>query len=186
MKIFEQRKLLVVVLMVLAAIIVYAVWYTIPKKIELKMEGIKYQLGEEHEDFVIPIRVHMKGKMKRSLMGAVSFKGTIDLEGEEIPVPVEHRELNLSLGKDQPGLVIYSYFDEGMPRLYSYGSMYTNRDFSKILFAVYNKNNSGSGGWSSEDGLMIAVPAKDRTEALDVSNELMEDYLKRGGAAPLK
>lgn len=186
------RKLLILAVIVAAAAAVsYVIWFTYPKKIDLNMKGIKYQLGEENKDMSKPVVVHIEGKMKRSLWGVVNFKGTIDVEGEEIPVPVAHRELNITLGKDLIGVITYSYIAEDKWWLYSYGNIYANRDFSKVAIAVYKKNdgndtdpNSTSGGWTGEDGLMIAAPAKDRTDALEVTNELMEDYWE--GAPPLK
>ncbi len=175
------RKLLILAVIVAAtAAMIYVIWYTYPKKINLNVKGIKYQLGEENKDMSRPVAVYIEGKMERSLRGVVSFKGTIDVEGEEIPVPVDQRELNITLGKDLLGVITYAYFDEGKPWLYSYGYIYTNRDFSKVAIAVYKRNdsndtdpNSTGGGWTSGDGLMIAAPAKDRTDALEVSNELM-------------
>ncbi|MNG29314.1 hypothetical protein D3C84_1147240 [compost metagenome] len=38
-----------------------------------------------------------------------------------------------------------------------------------------------SKGWNGEDGFMISAPAKDREEALAVSNELMRKYMKQPG-----
>lgn len=186
------RKLLILaVIVAAAAAVIYVIWFTYPKKIDLNMKGIKYQLGEENKEMSKPIVVHIEGEVQRSLWGVVNFKGTIDIDGEEIPVPAAHRELNITLGKDLIGGITYAYFDEGTPRLYPYADFYSNRDFSKVAIAVYKKDdgndtdpNSTGRGWTGGDGLMIAAPAKDRIDALEVSNELMEDYWK--GAPPLK
>jgi hypothetical protein len=181
------RKLLISVLIVILALIIYVIWYTFPKKIDLHVEGIKYQLGDEHKEMAKPITVHIEGKMEKSLNGVTSFKGTIDFEGEQIPVPADQRELYITLGKDGQGLIVYADYSEAKPWVYSYGVIYT-KDFNKVAFAVYKRNdadaNSTGGGWSSGDGLMIAAPAMDRIEALDVSNELMEEHLLDG--SPLK
>lgn len=48
---------------------------------------------------------------------------------------------------------------------------------------IINTDNT-SKGCSSEGGLMITAPAKERTEALVLSNELMKASLQ--GANPLK
>lgn len=55
-----------------------------------------------------------------------------------------------------------------------------NDDFSKLTVMVLKPDEADSSrkGWSGRDGLMISAPAKNRSEALEVSNEFMKEYLQ--------
>lgn len=59
----------------------------IPKQYTVNLEGVKYQLGTENNHFTKPITIRIDGKLQQSLTGTKTFKGTIDIDGEKIPVP---------------------------------------------------------------------------------------------------
>ncbi|GAF06611.1 hypothetical protein JCM16418_581 [Paenibacillus pini JCM 16418] len=136
---------------------------------------MKYQLGNNTIEKVVNIKIN--GKIYSSINGNKTFKGTIDVEGENLPVPSDQRQLIINLSdKLQGGVISYAGYDQGKPFTYAYGGIFFNKNFSKATLYVYNKNDA-SGGWNVDDGLMISLPASTRSEALDISNELMRNSL---------
>jgi hypothetical protein len=72
--------------------------------------------------------------LHNSITGERKFIGTIELEGENIPVPADQRELNILISKEQSGLVIYSYFEDGKAKFYNVGGLFINSDFTRVAF----------------------------------------------------
>ncbi|WP_206669687.1 hypothetical protein [Paenibacillus luteus] len=138
------------------------------------MEGVKYKLGVNDEQTVIPVSIHIDGKLSRSLIGRQTFKGKLSIEGEHIPVPENQDQLELHFEKNRSALMVYRYYENGQPKMYSYGQLYINKDFSELTIAVYTKDGEGGGSWDGNDGLMISAPASDRMNALQLSNRLMK------------
>ncbi|MGM0884055.1 MAG: hypothetical protein ACQEXQ_23840 [Bacillota bacterium] len=173
--IFLAIAIIILVLSTYIALILY------PKNIQLNAQGIKYRLGEENIGSEKLININIKGKLYMSITGNKNFKGTIDIEGEDIPVPENQRELEINFYKENNGVIVYSYIENGNPKLYQYGSIFTNSDFSKVTMLVTDKVNidgNEGGVWKVENGQMISVPAKNRAESISLSNELMNEYLK--------
>jgi len=150
----------------------------IPKHYTVNLEGVKYQLGAENNHFAKPLTILIDGKLHRSLTGSKTFKGTIDIDEEIIPVPDEQRGLEINFLDNGRGIIVYGYIENGRPGLYSYGVLYTNSNFSEVTIATFQEDETDptSRGWTSENGHMITAPAANRTEALKISNVLMRDY----------
>lgn len=152
---------------------------TFPKHYTVNLEGVKYQLGAENNHFTKPVTIHIDGKLHQSLTGSKTFKGTIDIDGERVPVPEDQRALVINFLDNGAGTIVYGYIENGRPGLYSYGVLYTNSNFSEVTITTFQEDETGlfNRGWTSENGEMITAPAANRTEALKISNELMEDNL---------
>jgi len=174
-----KRRIIISIIILLAAFTILLVMLYYPKDISINTEGIKYQLGNENRDTVKTIKIEINGKLYRSITGNKSFVGTIYLEGEGIPVPIEHRGLNIKFGTELQGGINYFYYDElSKPKTFTLGGIYINEDFSEFTIFTYDRSNgSTQGSWSADNGYMISAPAKDRDEALKISNELMKNIL---------
>lgn len=164
-------------LLAAAALAAYAAYWFWPKTVDFEAQGMKYRLGEAGAAEERPLKVSIQGKLYRNLKGDRIFKGTVELEGEENPVPEEQRSLEITKfrGTDYYWLV-YHYIADAKPRTFSQGNLYANGDFSKIAIALFTREGDG-GHWGAEDGLMIAAPASNREEAVALSNELMREFL---------
>lgn len=150
-----------------------------PKEVVLTLDGVEYQLGKENRDHLKPVTIRIDGKVTKNFFGKPRFKGTIDIEGEEIPVPKDQRELNIPFVRHGWGAMIYAYLDNGDAKLYSYGTVFFNEAFNQITILKYDRREGGEGkrGWRAEDGLMITAPSTTRKEALQIANTLMQDFL---------
>lgn len=150
-----------------------AVYYFYPRTVDLQEQGIKYRLGAAAPSYEQPIQVHVKGKLYRRITGNRTFIGTIELEGEEMPVPPNQRKVELRFNKDNAVLLVYPYVHNAKPYIHAVGRIYFDKTFSKFTLTVLDKEH----GWSGDNGLMITAPAANRTEALAISNALMEHSL---------
>lgn len=176
---------MIIILTTLAIVIVINLY---PKEVKINAQGIKYRLGTEHLESEKLLNVNIEGKLYKSISGERRFKGTIDIVGEEIPVPLDQRKLDIPLTNDGWGAISYPYFvyrkvDGGTDStgIYHYGSLVINNDFSKVTILVSDRNllnDNESVAWSSENGQMITIPASSRLEAISISNEIMEPFLK--------
>lgn len=163
------------IFLILLAVVVIAIVFYFPKDVTINAQGIKYRLGNDALEQ--PIHVTIKGKVHRSLLGDRTFKGIVELEGEELPVPQNQRQLELKFYKEFGAVIIYAYNDRGAPRFHSVGTIYFDKHFNNATIALLEpKENTGS-SWSAADGLMITVPATNRQEAVSKSNEIMGKYI---------
>ena len=151
-----------------------------PKPYTVNLERVKYQLGAENNYFTKPITIHIDGKLYQSITGSKTFKGTIDIDDEKIPVPEDQRGLEIKFLDNGGGHIVYGYIENGRPGTYGYGVLSTNSNFSEVTVATFQKNETvlSNRGWSSENGQMLTAPAVNRNEALKIPNELMQNYLK--------
>jgi|CeladaMinimDraft_18_1061708.scaffolds.fasta_scaffold01391_6 hypothetical protein len=174
-----KRFLLTGVLLLAAAVLAWTAHLFWPKTVNFEAQGMKYRLGAPGSEEERLLTVRIKGNIYReNLRGDRRFKGTIELEGEENPVPANQRQLEIRKfrGFDYYWIV-YAYVDDlGRPRQYAQGNLFMNDGFDKVAITLFEQAD-GQEGWSGASGLMIAAPASDREEALAVANEVMRGYL---------
>lgn len=97
-------SLIVAVIAVCAAWVVYKI---LPHSVNVTLTGIKYKLGSDGakadaEQATVVIR----GKLYTTLMGQRTFKGEINIVGEQIPVPPDQRNLEISFFSEGFGVMI--------------------------------------------------------------------------------
>lgn len=174
-----NKKILVSILIIVTSFIIFTLISIYPKTIHFHAQGIKYRLGAEHIGDEKSVDIKMDGTVYSSLIGNKRFVGTIMIEGEEIPIPKDQRQLEIRLGKDLSGVMLYQYTDDKAIHHFLYGTMFVNRSFSEAVFTVMDRDQElgNQGGWDGGKGLMISVPASDRAEAIRISNRLMNKYL---------
>ena len=159
----------------LAAAAVGWVWSLVPKTIDHKLEGVKYRLGAANREYEEPVSIDIKGKMKKKLNGERIFTGMIDIEGVELPQSDGEIIFETTFREDS-GMLAFFYGADNRIQHYMYGSLYANDDLSELAITVSEPEGleEASKGWSGKDGLMIAAPAGNREEALQISQRYLE------------
>lgn len=182
----------------LIIIVIGAIWVMYvkhPSTIDVKLIGIKYQLGyEDVKSGIEPATVIIQGKVHTSLKRERIFKGVVRIVGEQIPVPQDQRNIEIHFSRDGWGSIAYPYFlfDERGATvgagIYQSHSIFANKDFSQVTFLITTPNQQSESEdgnlqtvWNTENGKMLSAPATTRKEALALSNKLMREYLKPYG-----
>ena len=163
-----KRSIVVIGIPIILILIIYSVWVTFPKQHDKTLQGIHYQLGNEDE--LYEVTIHIDGEIRRGLFGEKTFEGVLDIEDEELPIPIGKRNVTITFDGDGRGDIVYSGITNGNPYTHGYGSIFANHNFTEITIL--------KGSWNAEEGYMITAPAKNYFEALTISNKLMKDFLK--------
>jgi hypothetical protein len=175
-----KKKIISIVLAIwVLMIVISVVLLFLPRTIHLDGEAVKYRLGEDNKEPEQTVHINMDGKRYLTTSGDYIFRGTIDIEGEPFPVPEDQKRLEIRFHKGY-GSMEYFIYENGKTDIFLYGTLFVDRAFSKLTIAISEEDSSGeqnSKSWSSEDGLMLSMPATNRSEAIQLSNELMENYL---------
>jgi hypothetical protein len=161
-----KRKIKIVSISILLISVTFSIWFTFPKQHTKTLQGISYQLG--HEEEFNEVTIFIDGEVRRGFFGKMTFEGVVDIQGEALPVPKGARNVTIMFNEDGHGDIVYAGFTDAKPFTYSYGSIFANKDFTKVTILKFP--------W--DDGNMITAPAKSYTEALNISNELMKEYLR--------
>lgn len=158
----------------------WVIFCTYPRHIALTLEGVEYKLGAPKQG-VRPVTLQLNGTLHRPLWGKRTFDGIVDIKGSTIPNKDNGKTLKIVFNPGLGGEIIY--FNWKTMKFYEYGQLYANKEFNTFTITVYTKEGKGF-GWNGGNGLMITVPAKTRTQALQISNTLMKSQLMPGH--PLK
>ncbi|MDB5084558.1 MAG: hypothetical protein JWN30_1444 [Bacilli bacterium] len=172
-----MKKFVLSTFIIILVLVGVFVFYTYPRQVSQSINGVEYRLGTAQSD-VIPIIIDINGKLSRSLKGNRTFIGTIHITGASIPNPDENRQLQIKFDNKGQGRMVYGYFESGTPFMHEYGIIFTNNDFSTFTIEEFVPEGNGSGGWMASNGLMMSGPASNRTQALNISNDLMKDVLR--------
>lgn len=182
-----KRIIIFVITIVLTALALFTIINFYPKEVNINAQGIKYRLGTELVESEKLIQVQIEGKLHKSFNGERKFEGTINIEGEEIPVPLDQRKLTILFADDGWGVITYTLYKfkyNGAIQSvdhFQYGQLVINNDFTKATIFVDDQSEivDGNGsGWNSNNGQMITVPASSRTEAIQLTNEIAEKFLR--------
>lgn len=143
-------------------IIIGYLYYTYPRVFQREYTGIQYRLGDNN--FTEEITVMFDGYLIKSFIKGDTFQGKIKVGDQELG------KNNFTL--DEFGRGIISKAD------HSFGDVYFDNREEKLSICILEEDDKEKGlHWRQSDGLIIAAPASNRTEALEVSNELMKDVL---------
>lgn len=155
----KKKYILTIFLVVLLFII-----FILPKKINYSYEGIKFSL--QNPKYEESVEISIKGYYYKNLFIDDYFQGTIALDNKSYP------GLKLYIG-NQFQMISYRDFSKD-GKIDTYGEIFIGEDFKTLTICVVNPDS----GWSSTKGVLVSAPAKNRNEAINISNKLMEFFLK--------
>ncbi|KAB3531053.1 hypothetical protein F8154_13335 [Alkaliphilus pronyensis] len=159
----RNKKILFLVGLVILAFYIYCIF---PRNIEKNLVGIEYRLGDS--SYKKEVLVTIEGQYSRKLFSSDYFEGSMTI-GD-----VKLTQLQLYIKKS--GEVLLGKKD-GSSEYESYGAIYTKSRFEELTINIFEDEEKGKGSWNSKNGLMISAPAKNRDEALTLSNNLMKSIL---------
>lgn len=181
MKLIKRFLYITIIVFFLSVVI----WYFYPKKYDKTLDGVYYQLGDN--DVYEEVSVQLNGTLQNLISGDNRFEGTIEIQGEQLPMIPENREkLVLYYDREGPG-IIASYLSSGGDGVlitdnYTFGLIYTDSNFEQFSVMIHTRDadNPDGGSWTGMDGYLITAPARNRDEALDITDKLF-NHVKREG-----
>ncbi len=159
--------------------LVFVGWITIrtyPRHISLSLKGVQYKLGSPRQG-VTPVTLQLNGTLHPSIFGSRSFVGAVNVLGSNLLDKIHGKTLDIVFNQNLGGQIVH--FNPNEQQFYVYGELYPNTKFTTFTIAVFQREKGGS-GWSGASGLMISAPAQTRSQALQISNELMKALLLPG------
>lgn len=160
----KRNKLIIAAVIVAVLAVCVLPWR---HRIDCTLQGIQCRLGDA--DYIENRTVYIKGVYSNYLFRDDKFNGKIEVEGYEYTSGVD---VALFFVGNAAGISIY----DDTVKEHRYMSMYTTPTFSKLVLLVFELEGMGS-SWSGENGLIIAAPATDRKQAVNVAKE----FSKNGG-----
>ncbi len=80
-----MSKVSYTIVAIIAVLIGLYAWYTHTRTISLSINTIEFQLGEANASYAKPTIVRVDGEIWKNWRGLSRFKGTVEVEGEDIP-----------------------------------------------------------------------------------------------------
>ena len=166
------KRIIIGILFIILLAFGWVVYRIYPRHVALSLKGLEYKLGTA--GFATqPVTLQMNGKLRTGLRGQQTFTGIVNVIGSTIPDRGDGKTLTINFHSDLTGGEL-TYFNWKTHMFYSYGSVFTNPRFDEFTIMVFQPNGSG---WNSQNGLMISAPARNRSQALEISNTLMKTAL---------
>ncbi|MCC5912685.1 MAG: hypothetical protein JJT76_19890 [Clostridiaceae bacterium] len=163
----RNKKILSVIMMF---IVLLYIFYSYPRYFEESYIGLEYRLGDS--EYQREVSVEIKGWYRRRIFRSDNFKGSMTIDDKTL------YSVELDIGKDETNLFGR---EEDTSRYRSFGAIASTKMFEEFTILVYERaGNHQAWSWSSEDGLMISVPADNRERALDLSKRLIGNQLGEG------
>lgn len=192
-----KRRMIIIgsIVIIIAICAAWMLYITFPRSVNVTLTGVKYQLGAEGTKAgTEQATVVIQGKLHTNLKGERTFKGQVNILGEQIPVPPDQRNLEIHFASEGWGVMTYPYFyfnQRGAvvgSDFYTSHILFANKDFSQVTLLLNITNNQNIAKkpedelqqnviWNSDNGYMISAPASTRENALALSNKLMHKYL---------
>ncbi|MBH1942159.1 hypothetical protein I5677_14750 [Mobilitalea sibirica] len=164
----KRKNVLRIIIVLILLLIASYFFYIYPREIYEEYNGIYYKLGDS--TFSEKITVKLEGYLENSLGEGAKFTGTLQLGNQIL-------EKSLIL-QSKDGIGIIRYFDKDTQDYVTYGTLYSKAIKEGFTISILGIDDNGErGSWSSGDGYMISAPASNREEALELSNQLMENEL---------
>ncbi|WP_277673829.1 hypothetical protein [Piscibacillus halophilus] len=152
------RSLLIVGSIGLFGFLVYTIWYTTPTQIDKSLEGIHFQLEDPDTEEMVMIEI--EGELERTIKGGGFFEGELTIQGSKTTIPQDDLKVNIDYRDNEEGMLLY-FSDEDT---HLAGNIFVHNDFEQVVI-------------HDEDGSIVAAPASDQDEALDLARDLTGDEI---------
>jgi len=167
-----KRKFNIVIVSVfILSLIIVTIIYFIPRKIDMTLTGLQYQLGIVNADNIEVATITLKGEVSVKNFKKNYFSGRLTFKtgGTE-----KSRNCNIHLNSKGGHIFMMDEIIFEGKRL---GLFFANRNFSEITIVLPEIDPENfSSTWNDKDGYILSAPAKTRDEALLLANKLMNKF----------
>ncbi|MDF2804357.1 MAG: hypothetical protein K0S61_4262 [Anaerocolumna sp.] len=166
--IFANTKILITICLILALVILSSNKYKQTYVIKYTYDGIKYQSNNLNSS--VPLSVEIDGIYRKGYFGNSDFfKGKIIVNGELCYNDFLYRSQEFAFNKYKMSQLESNSFK---------GHFFINDMFEEITIEIHNFENPELPKFNYNNGWLIAAPAQDREQAINVSNKLIQKLHK--------
>ncbi len=177
-RIMKTKVLIIAFALLIMAIIAFGI-YSWPVKIQENLDGITYR--SNISGYSKEMNLIMDGHYYRNLFKQNEFLGKFYIEGIELPENLKQNgSINIYFDKNNQGSLYYQNIELGDGSDWFFvAAVYMDIKGKRVAVTIHEGAGTGSSQWSSAGGLIFAAPAKNRAEAIFLTNDLMEYWLKK-------
>lgn len=136
---------------------------TEPKQVNLAYQGIKFQAGNTNSEESISIEI--QGEYITGFLGEHDkFEGKILIDDLLLDYSAPPIELNLN----ETAELSFGQIYDGMS-----GHIYINKNLDKVIIEISELDENDNESFSYENGWFISAPAKNREEAIEITNSIL-------------
>lgn len=174
-----MKKIILISIAVVALLALLISWaiHAWPVRIQTTLEGVLTRGGIS--SFSEEYTLEIDGRYYRNLFRDDEFLGTFAIKEIELRKDF-NREETVSIRFDENGRGhLYYPVEEpdGGPGIYYVSMVFMDIKDMKVAMGIHEETASGQSGWGSSGGLIFAAPAKSRSQAIEITNELMDEIL---------
>lgn len=178
---FRTKMVTVLPLLLVVAVLIFLIIYSLPISIDKELNGILFRAGASEPDYSQPINIKIEGKYYRRLFTTYNFKGSIDVsewrQDADLEVLQDKSSCTINIGKP----VFEGYWDNNT---HSFGHsidgglFFMKPDTNEIMIIVFERDETGQAGTAGgQNGLYYAAPCNTREEALEIVNDIYPTFL---------
>jgi len=149
--------------------IVIGILMLCPKNIDLSSKGVMYGLSG---DSFKPITLNIKGRVIKNITGDETFRGIIDIDGLEIPVPEEQRYLEAPFTHNSLP-IIYVYYVDNAAYNYTAGTLFCDKKWERFTILLEDNNMLNNKALDYENISIISAPSSNKEEGMSISKQLL-------------
>lgn len=173
-KIFKHVRKYRIIYIIYALILVYLLTW-LPKEYNTSFERVLYRLNSN--GIIKETKVTFEGDIIKPIYGRIRYSGAIIIDDEKYNIlELKFDEFNRA---SIDGL-------KNSGESFSLGKIYFDESYESFTITLFEKSGLNSGGWNSEDGLVITAPAKDRLEAIELANYHLKEMTSKYGMKNLE
>jgi hypothetical protein len=169
-----MKRTKIIIFIIFIAIAASYIVYTYPKHLTKEFDGILYRLGDSDKEYASKVKVTFSGVYSKNFIFGNNFKGDIFINGSKVDVN------EVKFDKYNRG-ILGRYYNENTGENVLLSMIIMDSNFNKFTIAVDDLHSktedSESYTWSTNEGLVITAPAKNRSEALNITKEIFSKYL---------
>lgn len=160
----KKKFIAFIVIFILILLVVYVL--PLQNKININLDGIECKIG--NNKYIEQLSINVSGTYNDYLFKDDTFLGTITIDGYGEVWSISNGKLIFS---DNVARLITLDKDN---RTNSFGDLLCEKNFSEILIIVSEKIGENGSGWTSENGMYIVAPAKNKDEAINLAEKLSQ------------
>lgn len=168
-----KQKIINGIVITVIVVVMAALIFPWPKDFNKEFNGIKYQIGQDNQNYLKEVKVTFIGEFKESYFGLIEdrFVGNIYIDGVDI---YKNKGFELGFDEERTTVIAHRCFipTELKMKVLSYGKLYLSEELDALVIELYDDYNNPA--FNKLDGYVIVAPAYNRGDAVEIVDELVK------------